>query len=457
MKIKLLLKSVILFVLASGAFAQTVRMDSVESPKNLELDRKRGLNMLGEIKNAIKQYYYDKNYHGIDLDQRFKTAADRIKTMQTNSQIFRVIAQVVLDFDDSHTRFLPPNRANRVEYGFAYQMIGQNCVVTDVKKGSDAETKGLKRGDVIRAIGNFAPTRESLWKIEYLLYALNPVESMKILVLNSDGTERELDIRSSFKSIKDREKEAAAKRKQKQEDPYICKEVSSQLEACKLKTFEVEKSVVDKIMREVGRHPKMILDLRGNGGGYVKTEEYFTGYFFDRDVKIADLVMREKTKERVARSRNADSYKGELVVLIDSDSASASEVFSRVMQIEKRATIVGDVSAGAVMTSNFITMFNERGVEGFETVSAFGLNLTIGDLIMSDGKRLEKVGVIPDHAVGPTSQALLDGSDPVLAYAASLLKVPLSSAEAGKFNFLLKKTEDDNSDDDTSSDPDGNN
>ncbi len=39
------------------------------------------------------------------------------------------------------------------------------------------------------------------------------------------------------------------------------------------------------MMKEVGVHKKFILDLRGNGGGYVKIEEYLTGHFFDRDVK----------------------------------------------------------------------------------------------------------------------------------------------------------------------------
>jgi C-terminal processing protease CtpA/Prc len=33
------------------------------------------------------------------------------------------------------------------------------------------------------------------------------------------------------------------------------------------------------MMKEVGVHKKFILDLRGNGGGYVKIEEYLTGYF----------------------------------------------------------------------------------------------------------------------------------------------------------------------------------
>ena len=428
------------------AFAQFV--DSVASPANAKLNRARGLNMLSEIKDVIKERYYDKTFRGIDLDERFKIAAERVKKMETNAQIFRVVAQVVLEFNDSHTRFIPPGRANRVEYGFSMQIIGANCFVTDVKKGSDAEAKGLKVGDVIAGVGKFGPTRENLWKMNYLHYALDPQETIKLYVLNPDRTEREINITARFKSIEEREKEAEKRRKEKKENPFTCKQIGSEAIACKLKTFSVDKKYIDKMMKEVGDRKKLILDLRGNGGGYVKTEEYLTGFFFDRDVKIADFIMRGKIKERIAKSQKEKAYAGELVVLIDSNSASASEVFARVIQLEKRGKIVGDVSAGAVMTSISLGMANVRGTSSFETFSFFGLSVTIGDLIMSDGKRLENVGVVPDYPVGPTGNALFAKTDPVLAYSAALFGVKISAEEAGQFYFISKKPEDDDDEED---------
>ncbi|MEP6788492.1 MAG: S41 family peptidase, partial [Acidobacteriota bacterium] len=234
--------------------------------------------------------------------------------------------------------------------------------------------------------------------------------------------------------------------KRKQEDPYKCKEINSDVIACKLLTFSVDRKYIDRMMKEVGTHKKMIFDLRGNRGGYVSTEEYLTGYFFDRDVKIADFIMRDKTTERFAKSKKEDSYKGDLFVLVDSNSASAAEVFARVMQLQKRGKIVGDVSAGAVMTSIGMSMANQRGVTSMATFSFFGLSVTIGDLIMSDGNRLENVGVAPDHPVGPTGLALFTKQDPVLAFAAALAGANLSPEDAGTYYFLTKKTEDDGDD-----------
>lgn len=439
---KILFLFTVLLLLTQTIFSQ-IRVDEVASPANVQLNRSRGLNMLDEIKELIKVRYYDKKYRGIDLDERFKTAKEKVKTLDTNWQIFRTIAQVVMEFDDSHTRFYPPSRSNRVEYGFSMQMIGNNCFVVDVKKGSDAEKKGLKIGDIIIGIGQLSLNRDNLWKINYLLYDLDPQETIRVYTLNADKTEKEVRINATFKTLEDRQKEAEKRRKVKKENPYKCQKIDAETIACKLYTFSIDKKYIDKMMKEVEGHKKMILDLRGNGGGYVKIEEYLTGHFFDRDIKIADFVMRNKTKEIIAKSQKDKLFNGELIVLIDSNSASASEVFARVIQLEKRGKVVGDVSAGAVMTSNFITMANSRGVSGFQTLSFFAMNVTVADLIMSDGKRLENVGVIPDHPVGPTGSALFNKTDPILAYAVGLWGAKLSAEDAGKFNFLIKKVEDD--------------
>jgi C-terminal processing protease CtpA/Prc len=62
----------------------------------------------------------------------------------------------------------------------------------------------------------------------------------------------------------------------------------------------------------------------------------------------------------------------------------------------------------------------------------FGAEITIADLIMEDGKRLEKVGVTPDVMVLPTAADLSAGRDPVLARAAELTGVKLDPVAAGK-------------------------
>ena len=422
-------------------FAQGMYITERKSKNNPSLNRQRGLDMLDQIKDILKDRYYDPNYRGINLNERFKVAAENIKKHEANWEIFNEIAQVLLEFNDSHTRFSPPGRADRTEYGFTMQTIGNNGFVTDVKKDSDAEKQGLKPGDQILSIGKYPIDRDSLWRLEYYIYQLDPQPALQLTIKDGKGAERKVTVQSKVITLEERRKQAQKRRSERTAEPYKCSKINQELIACKFYSFSVEKSVVDKMMKTVGQHKKFILDLRGNGGGYVKTDMHLLGYFFGKDIKVATMKTRHETEEWTAKSHGDKVYKGDFSVLIDSNSASASEVFARVIQLEKRGVVIGDRSAGAVMTSNFMSLANVRGAEGFETIVPFGLNVSIGDMIMTDGNSLEIAGVLPDFAVGPTGYALSIKSDPVLSYAAKKHGVEITQEKAGEFYFLTPKPE----------------
>jgi C-terminal processing protease CtpA/Prc len=395
--------------------------------------------MLSEIKEALKEKYYDPSFHGINIDERFRATQERIKKLDTNAQIFRVIAQAILDLNDSHTIFIPPSHYNRTEYGFSFQMVGNVCHIVNVKPGSDAEAQGLKDGDVVASVANIVPTRDTLWTLQYLLYTLQPEAAVKLTLQGADRNPRTVLVKSRILTPPEQEREREQRAKLEKSlpelkpTPFKCHEVNSDLIACKLSTFMIDPGVVDKMMKEVSAHTKLILDLRGNGGGSVETEAHLIGYFFDHDVKIGTEIRKSKRKDRFAKSRGSRVFTGQLLVLVDSNSASASEVFARVMQIEKRGKIIGDVTAGEVMEAMFLNLTSVRGIA---TISLFGLEVTVADLVMSDGQRLEGAGVVPDKAVGPTSFALAKKTDPVLAYAVSEFGVRLSAEDAGKYYFM---------------------
>lgn len=153
---------------------------------------------------------------------------------------------------------------------------------------------------------------------------------------------------------------------------------------------------------------------------------------FDRPITISTKQTRKGADTDVAKGRK-DAYAGQIVVLVDSRSASASEVTARVMQIEKRGTVSGDRTAGAVMTSRFFphTLGHELG--GVGSVAFYATSITVADVRMSDRASLEKVGVRPDDLVIPTAADLAAERDPVLARAVALLGGSLSADEAGRF------------------------
>lgn len=438
------LPALLLTLLQLGAIAQApadARIEK-ETPK---LNRARGLNILKQIKEIVDIKYYDEAFNGYDFNAKFKAAEERIETLERNADIYRTIADFLLGLNDSHTIFYPPNLRYRVEYGFSMSVIGDRCFVTDVKQSSDAAAMGLKAGDQILEFNGQAPTRNNLWLINYIIYALEPQEDIKLKVRDADRKDREVSFKSKFISPEERKRERKKRKNDEQAKPYTCVAIGSDITACKLRTFEVEKSVIDKMMKEVMPRNKLILDLRGNPGGYVDTEIHLVGWFFDRDVTMGTEKLRRKTKERIAKGRRNDAYKGDLMVLIDSETGSASEVFSRVIQIEKRGRVAGDVSMGGVMTSlryGIATETRAPSLSGDSTPYYLSrLSISIADFIMSDGNRIEGRGVVPDVRVTPGQIAIYKRTDPVLSYAAELLGSPITAEEAGKFYFLVPKPE----------------
>src|ERR1700681_1504343 len=87
-------------------------------------DRERGLTMVKTVKEDIRKNYYDPGFRGIDIDARFKRGEDKMKLTKSNAEVFGIIAQALLDFNDSHTSFVPPQRSARIDYGWLMKTFG---------------------------------------------------------------------------------------------------------------------------------------------------------------------------------------------------------------------------------------------------------------------------------------------------------------------------------------------
>jgi C-terminal processing protease CtpA/Prc len=402
--------------------------------QSLSLDRERGRTMLNAIKNDLKKSYYDPTFRGIDLDSRFKLAEEKIREATSVGQVFGVIAQALLELEDSHTFFIPPSRSSRTDYGWQVQMIGNQCHVVAVKPGSDAEAKGLKPGDEIYSVDGSELTRENLWKFQYVYYTLRPRPGMRVVVKRQDKLEQ-LDVMAKIKQgkrvmdlasndiwdiVRDAENEDRLSRHQ-----YY--EIGEELFIWKMPQFDLENSGVDSMMAKVKKRKALILDLRGNSGGYEITLQRMLGHFFEQDLKVGDIKGRKETKPLIAKTRGDDRiFKGKVVVLVDSKSASSAEMFARMMQLEKRGFVIGDQTSGAVMRA-----IHEPHQLGADTIVPYGVSVTVADLIMADGKSLERVGVTPDETLLPTGADLTARRDPVLARAAELVGIKLDSEKAG--------------------------
>ncbi len=160
---------------------------------------------------------------------------------------------------------------------------------------------------------------------------------------------------------------------------------------------------------EAGR-TKLILDLRGNPGGFVTAARSVASEF----IASGPIFWQEDSKGRRTVT-NADSGgaatdpKIKIVVLIDRGSASASEIVAGALQDRKRATIVGETSFGKGTVQEWTTL------EG-----AGGFRLTVAKWLTPDQRWIHHVGIVPDVAVTIPAN-LPAGQDPVLDKGLELL------------------------------------
>src|SRR2546421_2570268 len=157
---------------------------SPSAAQTLGFERERGRDMLAAIKDDIKKNYYDPKFHGVDVDARFKAAEEKIKQATSVGQIQAIIAQALVDFDDSHLFYIPPERASRTEYGWQIQMIGDKPFIVAVQPGSDAEAQGVKPGDEVYSLDGYEPTRANLWKMQYFYRLLRPRPVVEFVIQN---------------------------------------------------------------------------------------------------------------------------------------------------------------------------------------------------------------------------------------------------------------------------------
>ncbi|MBI1722892.1 MAG: PDZ domain-containing protein, partial [Gemmatimonadetes bacterium] len=167
-------------------------LEAQRRPEQQDYDRAH--RMLVQIVRDLHEHYYDSTFHGANLTARARAYDARIDSLTTVSQMMATLAQFVSDLNDSHTNFIPPELAGRVDYGFRPQMIGDSCYITQVREGSDAQAKGLRVGDRLLSIDGIRPTRQNFFRVAYVYYALSPRPGVHLVVEGPDGTRREFDV-----------------------------------------------------------------------------------------------------------------------------------------------------------------------------------------------------------------------------------------------------------------------
>jgi len=165
---------------------------------------------------------------------------------------------------------------------------------------------------------------------------------------------------------------------------------------------------VAHLMKQVDEKAKnLILDLRDNGGGAVINMDHLLGMLMPADKPLGVFVDRRQIAEYVKTggkatdfvglakwakrmemphpNRDVPVFHGNIIVLLNAFSGSASEISAAALHDQVNATVIGTKSAGAVLVSIVAGVSN-----------GFGMQYPLSDFITVKGVRLEGNGVTPD-------------------------------------------------------------
>ena len=131
----------------------------------------------------------------------------------------------------------------------------------------------------------------------------------------------------------------------------------------------------------------MVVDLRNNGGGLVEEALNIADYFTDKDSKLL-ITVDEKEKEEIRKAKQSKYINVPVVVLINENTASASEILAGALRDNGIAKIVGTKSYGKGVIQEVLTLQDGTGIK-----------ITTNEYFTPNKTKINKVGIEPDETV----------------------------------------------------------
>ncbi len=280
---------------------------------------------------------------------------------------------------------------NFVGLGVELKASNGALLLVHVIPGSPAKQAGLVPGDRIVEVNGTSTDQTSTDEAASMLQGPEHTY-VRVTVLSKDGQRRTLRIRREHVDV-----------------PSIedAKIVDRQLGMAYLKLTAFQKTTVrdlDTALWSLHRQGmrSLIIDLRGNPGGLLTTSVEAA----DRFVQSGTIVStrgRSPQEDYDYRAHQAGTWRVPLFVLIDGNSASASEIFAGAIRDNRRGTIIGARSFGKGSVQGIFPL----------NIAGAGLRLTTAKFYSPNGHPISKVGVHPDIVVRHAAKVTDQGEIPV--------------------------------------------
>lgn len=342
------------------------------------------------------------------LDDRFvnSTTTD---PLTDEERMWGAIQGLVRSYGDPYTVFMPPQDTKLFESDIAGEFGGvgmevgmQNDVITVIAPlpDSPAEKAGMLSGDVIVKIDG--KTTDHMGVDEAVLKIRGEKGTKVDLTVFRKGEEDFIEVSIVRDTIN---------------IPTIKTEEKDGVFIIHLYNFSAtSESLMQGALRDFvkSNKSKLVIDLRGNPGGFLQSAVGIASYFLPTGKVIVRENFGEGKEESVHRSLGRDLGKHRpfnLVVLVDGGSASASEILAGALQEHKIGTVIGTHTFGKGSVQEVIDL---KG--------GSSLKVTIARWLTPNGRSISEGGLAPDVVVEMTKEDREAKKDPQLDAAIEFLK-----------------------------------
>jgi len=343
------------------------------------------------------------------LDARFVATTASSSTPTNKEKVFGAIEGLAASYGDPYTVFFPPQETTAFEEevrgnfeGVGMEIAIKDNVLTVVAplKNTPAERAGMKPGDQILKIDK---TFTSGMKVEDAIKIIRgPRGTAVTLVVKRNGGVEDIKVVRDIIDI------PTIETKLRDDGIFVISLYNFSANSANLFRDALRQFI------ESGSD-KLILDLRSNPGGYLESAVDMASFFLPlgKTIVIEDSGVEGKQKSLRSKGYDVFTDKLKMAILIDSGSASASEILAGALNEHGIAKLVGEKSFGKGSVQELIEITPETS-----------LKVTIAKWLTPKGKSISENGLEPDVKVPITKKDIEKKLDPQIEKAAEILRDP---------------------------------